>query len=137
MPRTARIVSITPQWIFPCCSGAASIFTNNLYFHIALLPGPSLQLAASSCKQGGWYKQGLKLGAAGLRRGPSFLTASELRPLCLLALQLSEGLLCCGSSFGSCCNCTCRYINSNSSARALNAAYFCFEISSWGGSTGF
>lgn len=52
----------TPQWIFSCCSGAASIFTNNLYFHIALLPGPSLELAPSSCKQGGWCRQGGKFG---------------------------------------------------------------------------
>jgi len=60
---------------------AASIFSNNLYFHIALLPGPSLELAMNSSKQGGWYKQGQKfvalfpafLAVASLRRGLNFL----------------------------------------------------------------
>ena len=50
----------------------------------------------SSCKQGGWYKQGLKFGAlfpallaaASLQRGPSFLAVSELCPFCLLVLLL-------------------------------------------------
>lgn len=50
----------------------------------------------SSCKQGGWYKQGLKfcallpafLAAASLQRGPGFLAVSELCPLCLLVVLL-------------------------------------------------
>lgn len=62
VPRAAGIIAITPQWIFSCCSGAASIFTNNLYFHITLLPGPSSELAPGGCKQGDRYRQGVKFG---------------------------------------------------------------------------
>lgn len=95
VPRAAGIISITPQWIFSCRSGADSIFTNNLYFHIELLPGPSLELALSSCKQGGWYRQGVKFGvpfpaflaAANVQRGANFLAVSELCPHHLLVLM--------------------------------------------------